>query len=177
MSLYNIADFNSSAHYFKNDIVWGGEEGKPNYYYCLIEHDAGSYTFSTEVETGTRWGGIVTINDVATPHFLWVGSYATAIRLQPKVKVIKFGDSYEQRTPDGINSSLIEIDYIFGNRDIREAQAILHFLKECGGSTMFVHTPSAPYDSQRKFVCRTWDHTFDFINNFTIRAKFDEVVA
>ena len=175
MSIYDVQSFSSSAHYIPNNIVWGGDEDRPNYYYCLVEHTAGSYDFATEVDTGTKWGGVTKLNGVDYPHFFWLPSYGSSIKLQPKVKVIKFGDSYEQRTPDGINTTLLEIDYVFSNRTLQESTAILHFLKQLAGATTFVHTPSAPYDSQRKFVCRAWDNDFAFIDNFNIRAKFEEV--
>ena len=91
--------------------------------------------------------------------------------------MIKFGDGYEQKYKDGISNKLLDIDYSFEKRDLNEASAILHFLEERNGIETFLFQPHAPFRKQKRFICRSWSDSFIFYNNYSIRAKFEEVAA
>ena len=93
-----------------------------------------------------------------------------------KVLTARFGDGYEQRTPDGVNTNLLKISLNYDNRDEAESTAIAHFLNERGGSEAFVYLPPSPYSSMKKFICRKWDVTMNFDNNYSIKVDLEEVV-
>jgi len=180
MSIYSTDAWQSNYDYVVNDVViseltYAGE-ASDYYFYCLKDHHSTSADISSDYNNG-NWGGIVANQSVVYPHFLWVPSYGLTVRQEPKVKTVKFGDGYEQRVPDGINTSLLMIDYSFDNRKLSEATAILHFLFQRAAHEPFMYTPLAPYDTQKLFVCRTWEHNQVFVDNFSIKARFEEVPA
>lgn len=143
MSLYDTETWANDTNYLKNDVVYGGEDF-PRYYYALHDHTSNS-TGEIDVDiTAGHWDGIIFTQNVYYPHFFWLPSYGLTVRQQPRVKLIKFGDGYEQRIPDGINTTLLEVDYTFENRNLQETHAILHFLNTREGRISFLHTPIAP---------------------------------
>jgi len=175
MSIYSTDYWQSEYDYVVNDIVHGGSVS-PYYFYCLKNHHSQTADINSDFNNG-YWGGITWNQNTVYPQFFWLPSYGLTVRQEPKVKVIKFGDGYEQRVPDGVNYSLLTLDYSFDNRNLKETSAILHFLLQRNGSESFMYTPLSPYDTQKLFVCRTWDHTQNFIDNFSIKARFEEVSA
>ena len=176
-SIYNINDWSNNTVYKKNDIVYANSL----YYYAKSDHTSHpSQTFSQTIAANpTLWGGvgIDPYSGATKPQFFWTPSYSSNINSTPKVKSIKFGDGYEQRIRDGINSILLEIDIGFENRDIDEATAITHFFHEKESTKSFLFVPSPPYNLIKKFVCRSWNNRNEFYNNHTITAKFEEVSA
>lgn len=174
-SIFNIQSWANSTNYLKDDIVLSNN----NYYYALQNHQSNpSQTFNqTIADNPNLWGGmgIDTTTNTNKPFFIWKPSYSSSVTISPKVKVIKFGDGYEQRTRDGINSILLDIDLSFDNRSSTEATAILHFLHEKSSYKSFLFLPSPPYNTMKKFVCRTWSHSTIFYDNQSIKAKFEEV--
>lgn len=93
---------------------------------------------------------------------------------QPRVEVIKLGDSYEQRVGDGINNDLRSWQLTF-NRETSDIQAIETQLRGYGAVTSFTWTP--PDESQIRVVCRKHSRVRGDINVQTITATFDEVIA
>jgi phage-related protein len=95
--------------------------------------------------------------------------------------VVKFGNGYQQRNPDGLFSSLIKMDLTFDKRSEKEAAAILHFLKarKAVQSFVFQNLPDLYADSdedgfEKKFVSPTSNSTFVFFNNYTVTAAFSQ---
>jgi phage-related protein len=174
MSLYNVATWSSAIDYPEHSIVWGGSSF-PYYYYALVSHTS-TASLENDINNG-KWGGIAKFRSQSRANFIWKPSYNPNIRTEPTIKVIKFGDGYEQRAPDGISNDLLQIDYVFENRNLAEATAIAHFLRTRGAWESFLHTPPAPYDESKLFVCRAWDFVPVFIDNFRITAKFEEQVV
>lgn len=174
-SIFNIQDWANSTNYLKDDIVLSGE----NYYYSLQDHQSSpSQTFSQIIaDNPNLWGGmsVDSLTSINKPTFIWKPSYSSSVSVSPKVKVIKFGDGYEQRVRDGINSILLDLDLSFDNRASQEATAILHFLHEKSAYKSFLFLPSPPYNTMKRFVCRTWSHSTIFYNNQSIKAKFEEI--
>ena len=98
------------------------------------------------------------------------------MNFEPKVKTISFGDSYEQRTPDGINNSLLKFNLNFNGRPLHESTAIIHFLKNRAGAESFVFTPYAPFSKTKLYKCSNFNVDFVFFNNYNINVEFQEVV-
>lgn len=113
-------------------------------------------------------------------------SYESSKKVTPRILTAKFGDGYEQRTPDGINimprSGTIKVDqkrFITGPSDagttIQDAD---NFLRSTQGYLAFYFTP--PYDQQGTFVAdQGWTITekgYDYgILEVPIREVFELV--
>ena len=172
-SIYEIPNWSASVTYSKNSIAYDSHATGAEYYYVISE----SVTSSTKPHNdSTNWGGHTTYNNKKVPHFFWVPSYTASISTEPQVEVIKFGDGYEQRTPQNVNSELIKISLGFDKRGEKETTAIAHFLNIRAAQEAFAFTPPSPYGSTKLFVCRSWDVTMNFEDNYSIKANFEEVV-
>lgn len=165
ISIFEITDWVANTAYTKNAIVKYN-----NYYYYAKQDLASNPSFNTD-----SWGGVITVNAVTKPHFFWVPAYNTTFDVSPRVKIIQFGDGYEQRVKDGVNNVLLKIDLIFDNLDFREAAAICHFLYARNGTDSFYFTPPSPYSTLKRFVARNYQHRLISYDNHQISAKFEEV--
>ena len=172
-SIYEIPNWSTGVTYSKNSIVYDSHATGAEYYYVISE----SVTSSTKPHNdSTNWGGVTTFDNKKIAHFFWIPSYSPTISTEPAVRTLKFGDGYEQRSPDGINTNLLKVSLTYDNRDEAETTAISHILHQRGGSEAFVYLPPSPYSSMKKFVCRRWDVTMNFDNNYSIKVDLDEVV-
>lgn len=106
--------------------------------------------------------------------FHWAPRPGLSVASEPKVKVISFGDGYEQRQPAGINNKLDKYTPVF--RVLRdEAWIIEGFLEQHGSVTPFLWTP--PYLFKPiKVVCRKWASTVQHVY-VDISCNFDQVIA
>ena len=159
--------------YSKNNIVLYNNM----YFYSLGNGNTGNTPTST---LGTKWDGIVSVNSDYIPDFFWKPSYASQVAHQPRIIRIKFGNGYEQRIEDGINSNLINLDLTFDNRNEDEASAILHFLFQRNTRQSFIFNVPTVYSKNTfttRFICSNWNSIYNFYNNYSIRATFEEVAA
>ena len=166
-SIYEIPNWSGGITASKNDVYF--HTGK--HFYSLESSNT-----ETPSTGAAKWGGHTTYNNKTVPHFFWIPSYTASVSTEPQVDVIKFGDGYEQRTPQNISSELIKISLSFDKRDEQEVSAIAHFLHTRGAQEAFAFTPPSPYGSVKLFVCRSWDVTMNFKDNFSVKATFEEVV-
>ena len=84
--------------------------------------------------------------------FTWTPDENATEDHEPRVRKVAFGDGYEQRGADGINSDLARFPGLsFSGRSTAESDAIWAFLKARGGSESFDWTP--PSGTAGKFVC------------------------
>lgn len=90
------------------------------------------------------------------PTFTWVPTYDASKTITPTVKVIKFGDGYEQRQGTGINRQRRKFALTF-KRSKAEIEAIDAFLKARGAIEAFDYTHSG--QTVGKYVCREWVRT------------------
>lgn len=72
--------------------------------------------------------------------FNWTPEESLKVSIKPKVKVITFGDGYEQRIADGINNQLREYSLNFSGEEA-EIRKIDQFLAEHGAIKAFLWTP------------------------------------
>lgn len=174
-SIFNIANWANSTSYLKNDIVFDGSF----YFYSLKDHTShASQSFSqTRSDNPDLWGGVGVDPNTgeSKAQFIWTPSYQSSVTINPRVKAIKFGDGYEQRIRDGINTILLELDLRFDNRSAQEITAIAHFLYEKSGYKSFLFLPAAPYNTIKRFVARNWTQIPEFYDNHSLTAKFEEV--
>jgi len=168
-SIFNIPVHSPTNEYGINDIVLiGGTTNR--FYYALQDVPQGINI------TDPYWGGIFTFNGEEKPHFFWKPSYNSSSNNEPKTRYIQYGDGYEQRYVDGINSNPFNFDLNFDYRTDAEATAIIHFLYTRRGVESFWFKAPAPYDEFRKYIAKQWTHTPVFSNNNTIRVKFEQRV-
>ena len=151
-SIYNILPHTSgsSQKYALDDIVKHGD----HYYYCVQAHDNADGV-QTPAAGSTFWNGTTMIGSDEKPYFFWRPSYGYNQKTEPRVRVVRFGDGYEQRVPDGIQNQLLTLELAFTERGGSESTAILHFLNARGGSESFVFYPPKPYNVPKKFVVPT----------------------
>jgi len=128
----------------------------------------------------TNWDGYILLNGNLLPNFWWKPSYNAKIINTPKIKINKFGNGYEQRITDGINSNLIEINLMFENRSELETVSILHFLKERNGQESFIYNIPTIFSKSSsnlntRFICPEWSPSYISYNNYAIDVKFMEV--
>lgn len=106
--------------------------------------------------------------------FTWSADYGASVDLQPRVKQVSFGDGYEQRVADGINTLRQMWQLNFSNRTLTEINAIDTFLRARGGIEAFDWTPPRA-SVAGKFVCRSWQRTAVAGVIDSISAKFEQV--
>ncbi|EJM92403.1 phage tail protein [Pseudomonas sp. GM67] len=106
------------------------------------------------------------------PTFTWRATYDASKTVTPKVDVIKFGDSYEQRQGKGINRQPRKYSLMF-KRLKTEIDAIDAFLAARGSVESFNYTH--PGQSIGVFVCREWTRTDVARGVDSISATFEEV--
>jgi len=181
-SIYTVKDWSAATAYVKNDIVLVrsniGASGVPQtikYYYALKDNT----NKTPPTYNNQYWQGYVNANNVAVPYFSWTPSYNVSVNHNPKTVTVNFGNSYEQRVPDGIFNNLINVSAKFDMRSELEATAIIHFLRARKGAESFClkHLP-APYNDipglgyKKRFVCSSFQSNFVFHNNYTVSATF-----
>lgn len=107
-------------------------------------------------------------------EFHWCVAPNMSVKVEPKVKTIKFGDGYEQRIKDGINNNLRSYSVTLKlARD--EAYLIDEFLSRHGGVKVFLWREPNTH-RLIKVKCGSWSLN---VTNFvtTITTTFEEVVA
>jgi phage-related protein len=174
-TIYNISAYNASNTYNKHDIItFNGTFNSMvitnGFLYCLEDGTTGAFSNS-------KWGGYI-IDDIngTKPFFLWTPSNANTVTNTPKTRVLKYDDGYESRIPNAINNNLLIFDLRFDNRTINELAAITHFLTERNASESFVWVGRPPYSKNFKYVAREWKDTENFVDNFSLDVKFEQVV-
>lgn len=104
--------------------------------------------------------------------FKWLPDLGSERDESPLVTVTKYGDGYESRLANGINSQPNHWSLTF-TKAISEYKEIRAFLKKCGGVKAFEWTD--PEGEKGKFVCRTWKSKQVNFGIFSITAVFEEV--
>jgi phage-related protein len=167
-------------NFLKNDIV----KYKNAFWYCLKDHFKTSETEPGTDSANTYWGGVIILSNISSitkiGFFIWTPSYTSTIQHKPTVTTIRFGNGYEQRVSKSINPDLKTLQLNFDQRTSREARAIIHFLKQRSGTQSFAYNPGDIYSEntyRTKYVCREWETSFTFKENYSVRAKFEEVSA
>jgi len=103
----------------------------------------------------------------------------------PKVRVAQFGDGYQQRIADGLNSVTDVFTVNFVNRLKAEADDIEAFFRDKKGVTAFNFTfpdsNSSSNDSAGnpvttvKVICKNWSQQYGNSGSYSINAQFERV--
>lgn len=109
----------------------------------------------------------------------WVWSHTSSLETSaPRVRLVKFGDGYEQRMPDGLNHQLRTWQVRCERCEPRAAADILTFLRARAGVEAFDWITNE--DIPVKVVCETWqpEHVrVKGLHRVNISLTFREVVA
>jgi phage-related protein len=105
-------------------------------------------------------------------EFTWLASYDATKTVTQTVKVIKFGDNYEQRQGSGINRQSRKFSLKF-TRAVEEIDAIEAFLSARGAVEAFSYTH--PGQPAGVFVCREWARTDISFAVHGLTTTFEEV--
>tara|TARA_Y100000593_G_scaffold95106_1_gene199792 strand:+ start:9034 stop:9564 length:531 start_codon:yes stop_codon:yes gene_type:complete len=172
-NIYEIDPWANSTDYKKNDIVWWPINRVNYYWYALVDHTSSSQpSLSNGNWAGVRYSGKISS---IKPSFFWKPSYNLQVTSEPKVASIRFGDGYEQRIIDGINNILLRCSAAFELRDKTESRAISHFLATRAGTESFLMTLPEPYDAEKLYICRRWNNSVNFYDNYSIKMELEEV--
>ncbi|MNJ19117.1 Phage minor tail protein [compost metagenome] len=106
------------------------------------------------------------------PTFTWRATYDASKTATPTVKVIKFGDGYEQRQASGINRLPRKFSLTFKGKS-KVIADIDAFLSARGAVEAFSYTH--PGQAAGVFVCREWTRTDIAYGVSGLSATFDEV--
>jgi phage-related protein len=97
----------------------------------------------------------------------------------PRVFVAKFGDGYEQRVGNGINSLEQEYSVNFETREKADIDDIAAFFESKAGVTSFNFTVPDTNESGNeltvKVVCSNWSQVWAYDNYYSLSATFRRV--
>lgn len=106
--------------------------------------------------------------------FTYTPDFGARVNVKPRIRVVAFGDGYEQRVADGINARNDVWDLTFDNRTNSDTSAIISFLEARAGVEAFDWTPPNEATAIR-VVCREWNKTVVRFNLNTVTAQFTRV--
>ena len=97
----------------------------------------------------------------------------------PRVHLAQFGDGYEQRLQDGINSLKQEISVSFQTRPKAEIDDLVAFFESLNGVTKFrfdlADSNAGSSTETIKVVCPNWTQRWEYDDYYTLEAKFERV--
>lgn len=105
-------------------------------------------------------------------NFTWSPDLGAQRSVKPNVHQTKFGDGYEVRVANGINTSPKKWTLRF-SRDLTEATAILTFIENHAGATAFNWTDTL--NTAGVYVCREWTINQKFFGVYEVQATFEQV--
>ena len=178
-NIYDIREWKSGTAYVVDDIIWytatvNGIERR-YYWYATVDHTASTVPSLSN----SQWMGIKYDNRAGgnKPFWGWKPSYNFSVDSSPRVTTHKFGDGYEARLVDGIESILLKSNMTFETRSAKESRAMTHFLSARKGQESFLLMLPPPYNIEKLYVARDWTLNHNFYDNNTIRMSIEEVTS
>ena len=157
--------------YSQHDIAYLSGDYSPNV--------SGWYYYTGETETtatnanGPNGGSATT--QWTNKNFYFDLANGLSVNQAPRFLKQPVQSDYYIRTKDGINKSLLNMEFSLDGRTDKEAKALIHFLEHHKGSKQFEFTPPAPYDITGKvFICPKWQHTLNYKENNNVSVNFIE---
>ena len=97
----------------------------------------------------------------------------------PRTFTVQFGDGYEQRIQDGINSLRQEISVSFQTRPKAEIDDLVAFFESLNGVTKFrfdlADSNAGSSTETIKVVCQDWTQKWEYDDYYTLDATFRRV--
>ena len=103
--------------------------------------------------------------------FTYIPTYGASEQTKPRVRAANFGDGYEQRVADGINTTKRVWTLTF-SKSAADMATVVAFLANEGGLTAFTWTP--PRGASGLWVCREWTSPVNDGYD-TLNVTFEEV--
>lgn len=153
--------YNSNKTYSKHDYIFVKDLGSSN--------QNGFYYFSGNNPTSNQYPPY----EPWTDKFYFDADLVQQLTFESAVYKNDLGNFYLYQDI-GLNPNSFVFNLSFNNRTDKEAQAILHFLENHNGIDVFDYDMYAYFTGTRSFFCPEWSHTYNFLNNNTISAKFIE---
>jgi len=175
-SIYDNVPSWSAIAENKFDIV----SHQNRFFYAIRNMTAAQNNLAPTSSLQTNWDGYISINGNLIPNFWWKPSYNARVELKPRIKINQFGNGYQQRIVDGINSNLVEMNLNFENRSELETVSILHFLNQRNGQESFIFNIPTIFSKSNsrlttRFTCPEWSPTYVSYNNYNLDLRFIEV--
>lgn len=104
--------------------------------------------------------------------FTWSPDWTAKKKNKPRVNKLQFGDGYEQRISDGINTNPEEWSLSFST-DPTTVNSIDSFLEARAGLEAFLWT--TPAGNTLSFKCEEWDVGYDNPGRSVLSATFVQV--
>ena len=99
-----------------------------------------------------------------------------SIKASPNVRKATFGDGYEQRLPDGINSINKEINLTFSPRESSEIDDIIDYFEYLRATTAITLTlPNSNRTETLKVVVEEWSKNYAYDEFYVATAKLRKV--
>lgn len=105
-------------------------------------------------------------------EFIYCPAPGASQEITPKVRTAVFGDGYQQRVGDGINTLPRKWSLTFTRRTA-DIDAIEEFLTDAGGIESFSWTP--PSGLPGLWICKSWVRNLPHTAAQSISATFEEV--
>ena len=106
--------------------------------------------------------------------FTYVPDFGAQVQIKPRVRAVAFGDGYQQRQADGINTQPQVWSLQWQNRDNSETGAIKSFLQTRAGVEAFDWTPPNE-DTAIRVICSEWTVSTVRYNLNNVSASFTQV--
>ena len=120
--------------------------------------------------------------DTISPNLQVTPDRALTSTSTPRVLTARFGDGYEQRLADGINTLEQEYSISFVNRTKQEIDDITAYFTSLNGATSFNYviddsnaTGSPANETTIKVVCQNWTQVYVNTDCYTCTATFKRV--
>jgi len=156
----NKQNYNVNTTYSKHDyILIRDTNGNNGFYYFSGDQPSNSNPI-TDPNSWTR-------------KFYFEPDLVQQIGFESEVFKNELGNFYLYQDTS-INPNSFDFNLTFSNRSDKEAQALLHFLEFYNGIDLFQYDMYTFFTGTRSFYCPEWSHTYNFIDNNTITAKFVE---
>ena len=107
------------------------------------------------------------------PTFTYVPDFGAELKEVPRVRAVKFGEGYEQRSAEGINAITEIWSVSFNTRTNTERDDIRTFLRARAAVEAFDWT--SPMGTVGKWVCRDWATTMRAAGVNDMSFTFEQV--
>lgn len=104
--------------------------------------------------------------------FTWTPDKGASKAVRTRVNAVRFGEGYEQRVAEGINSVWEEWTLRFTARTRAEIDAIDAFLTTQKGVVNFDWT--TPQGVSKKFICKEWSPSYEHDYMCELSAVFEQ---
>lgn len=109
------------------------------------------------------------------PTFTWVPDQDPERAVEARVLSASFGDGYEQRLRDGLNSMPETWTLEFTTRTSTEIRAIEDFLEALAGVSNFDWV--TPRGDTKKFTCKAWKSRYRHVRENSLSCTFKQDFA